>query len=436
MKLYKRLIYGYLKGLALAALWINFRKRTIIGKHRLKAKRPTILVSNHPSTLLDPLNVAAHVPMYVHFLANAGLFQTRFGNWFFNTFYCIPIARKEDKPNPKVNNTSSFARCDEFLNGGGCLFIAPEGTSWMDRTMRPFKTGTARIAFSALQESDFSLDLVIQPVGVNYTAPEAFRSRVFMKVANPIVVKQYKEQYEKDPYQAVRSLTDQLEEKVRSMVIDTHSEEEDVLVKRLEEMQQNRDYKDDLGHFKRTKTLIEQLRVYAAESATEYKSFEEQVHQYFDRLAINHTRDVAISRKGKLKWLKLLFGLPFFLYGAINNALTAGTIYGVVRKLKLYVGYNASARMVLGLIVLPLFYGLQTWLVWSLSNGYIALAYLLSLIPFGVFAADFWKSTITPFIATWRFKRVHSNLKVELFKQSAEIEKELKQIQQKPVNIG
>ena len=430
MKAHKRFIYKYLKMLAKAALWVYFKKRTIVGKENMQQEGATILISNHPNTLMDPINVAVKTRMYVHFLANAGLFVTKIGNWFFNTFYCIPIKRKEDKPLPYVNNENSFERCNEFLAQGGCLFIAPEGTSWMDRMMRPFKTGTARIAFGAAAEQDFNLDLYIQPVGVTYTAPDRFRSRVFVHIGEPIPIKEYQQEYELDPVAAVKALTEQMEEQIRTMIIDTKDEQEDNLIKRLEEMLQNRHYVDHYHHVKRTQQLIEALRQLKEQDEAAFLQFEENVSHYFEKIQQEATTDIAVARKGKQNWARQLLGLPLFLYGAINNALPAFLTWQIVKKMKLYIGYNTTAYIILGLILVPLFYTLQTWLVHSFFGWYIAIAYLISLLPAGIFAADHWKYVVI-FWKTHFYNKLEDHVQAGLQKDAKEIMEQLQQF-----NIG
>lgn len=429
MKVHKRLIYGYLKFLAKAGLWVYFKKRTVVGnRDHLKEKRPTILVSNHPNTLLDPINVAVKSKMQVHFLANAGLFLTRIGNWFFNTLYCIPIARKEDKPNRFVDNNISFDRCDQFLESGGCLFIAPEGTSWMDRMMRPFKTGTARIAFSVAEKVDFDLDLVIQPVGVGYSAPDRFRSKVFMQIGEPIKVREFREDYEKNPYETVNKLTDQIEEQIRAMIIDTESEEEDLMIKRLEEMLQNRAPADDYGHFKRVKALIEHLRVAKANQPEEFAQLEKALATYFADLENTKTADVGVASEGYQKWWKLIPGFPVFLFGVINNAIPSFLIWWGIKKMNLYIGYNSGARILLGLIVVPFFYSLQTYLVYSFLGWYIAIAYLISLLPLGMFAADFWKE-VQRFWKIRKYNSMAQSIQENLQQGSKKIMEQVQQFQ-------
>ena len=74
---------------------IFYSKYTVINGDRLKFKNPAIVISNHPSTLMDPLNVGISVPKQVSFLANASLFKSPVTGTFLNQ-YCIPIERPKD----------------------------------------------------------------------------------------------------------------------------------------------------------------------------------------------------------------------------------------------------------------------------------------------------------------------------------------------------
>jgi len=196
------LVYGFAKFLVIASTRIFFSPIYQKGEERFNRKnRPTILSSNHPNTMLDCLNVAERIPWQMtHFLGNANMFQGKFANWFFTTFFVIPIQRKQDTGDRKFDNKKSFAKVNAFLESGGALFIAPEGGSNIARRLRPLKSGTARMALNAEYENDFQLGLGILPIGQNYTDQLSFRSQLFINVGEPIVVADYKDAYEKDSF--------------------------------------------------------------------------------------------------------------------------------------------------------------------------------------------------------------------------------------------
>jgi 1-acyl-sn-glycerol-3-phosphate acyltransferase len=406
-------IYHFLKGVTLLAFRIYYPKTTKLNIERLKFKRPSILVSNHPNTLLDPLNAGKEVPMVIHFLANASLFQGKFQSWFFNTFYCIPIERPQDTKGRPINNKQAFARCDKFLGNGGCLYIAPEGGSDMERRLRPIKTGTARIALSAEQAKDFKLGLIIQPVGLTYDAPNYFDSRLLLNAGEPIVVGDYQSAYEQDPIGTVRQLTADLENRMRELLIDTRDEQEDRLIKKLETLLRHSAPLPEAQHFSRTQKLITRLRTYEQEQPQQYRTLVEQTERYFPMLKEAKTNDKAVARLPSTLFLcvvGLIIGWPFFVYGLVNNLLPVGIVLAITRKLNLYVGYNSSVKILGGLLFFPLFYLLQSWIVGTGFGTAVALLYLLSLYPMGWLAWKWWKQ-LQQFLAAVAARSASDQLK-------------------------
>ena len=205
--------------MAIFCFRIYYREIIILHPERTKIEHPTLLASNHPSTLTDPLHVGSILSVHPHFLINAGMVQHWFTNWFFNTFYCIPIARSKDTGDRKVDNANSFSRAIEHLDKGGSIFIAPEGISNLNRRLQELKTGLARIALSTENEKDFKLGLQIQPFGLNYTGQRYFRSSVVVNCGVPFTIEQYQEAYEKEPRETVRQLTEDLAARMRELLM-------------------------------------------------------------------------------------------------------------------------------------------------------------------------------------------------------------------------
>ncbi|MCB0662757.1 MAG: 1-acyl-sn-glycerol-3-phosphate acyltransferase, partial [Saprospiraceae bacterium] len=219
MNILLHLIYDFLKVLVLLVLRIFFRKISFINRKNLRYTHPCLLVSNHPNTLLDPLIPSAFARKKVFFLANASLFAGGFANWFFSTFYCIPVYRPQDKGYKPGKNNNSFEKAENHLLKGGTLYIAPEGTSYIERRLRPIKTGTARIALQTAARDGFQTNLKILPVGLNYEDQTRFWKNILIHVGQPISVNSYEEEFEKDPFEAVRMLTEALQEEMGNQLI-------------------------------------------------------------------------------------------------------------------------------------------------------------------------------------------------------------------------
>ncbi len=377
--------------LFLAIFYPNTR---ITNQQYLDFKNPTIIVSNHPNTLLDPLNTASRIFQHSFFLANASLYKSAIGNWFFTTFYCIPIERPKDRGGRKMSNADSFAKCDEHLSKGGCLYIAPQGYSQIKRRIDKIKTGTARIALSAENSSDWKLGLEILPFGLNYESPRFFRTNLLINTGTPIKVADYQEAYQEDAFQAAKILTQDLQTAMELLLPDTKDDEEDAFVKQLEEIRQTELPLEMEAAFQRSKKMIQ--RLHNADTGF-YDKIKTATEDYRNALVIQNIDDDAVVKSLSIKKagfnLKniglLILGFPFFLYGAINHLLLAGIPAILPKIFKFYPGYDSNIKTVSGMVLWPILYWLQGKLVYNLTGEWwIALLYLITLYPLGVFA---WK---------------------------------------------
>lgn len=392
-------IYKFLKWLVNTSFGLFFAERVVINKELLQQQGAKILVSNHPNTLIDPLNLASNTNRTVHFLANADLFSGKFNHWFFNTFFCIPIKRKQDTKAKHIKNEHSFERCDAFLTDGGCLYIAPEGVSELERRLRPFKTGTARIALSAESKNDFSLGLTIVAVGLTYTAPTRFRSKVIIHAGNPIKISDYKAGYSKNTSATIRDITQDIENTLRTLIIDTTDEEEDEILRCIEIIVNNDEQKNTKEAYFRSKRISEYLKKIRKESPEMYRELQEVTHTYFQLLKKIKTSDKAVkaflSKKSTTNignWISLLLGLPLFLYGFLNNILPASIPLFLMKKLKIHPGYASTVKILGGMLTFPLFYTLQAIVIhfFIFNNKWLTILYFLSLIPSGLLAWKFY----------------------------------------------
>lgn len=423
------LIYQIAKFLVWLSFRIYYPKSTVRHLERLKFDHPAIVVSNHPNTLLDVLHVAYRSRKQVFFLANASMFATRFGNWFFNHFYCIPIRRKKDN-NTKINNKESFARCNEFLGSGGCLYIAPEGVSFMQRGLRPVKKGAARIAIGAEAQHHFNLGLKIVPVGLTYDAPNYFGSRLFVEVAEPIDISSFKDLYQENPSKAVNEINQLMANRLQASMINPQDETEDKLLHQIEEIDRNEQARDGVATYERSQLLLERLQEKRKQAPTNFQAWTQSIKAYFDSLKKLGINDQAVyevkHRKSLLKnVLLLVLGLPFFLYGFLNNLLAITLPLVIVRKVNPYVGYNSTIKILAGLFLsFPLFYGLQTYVFHQYFGSTLwTLIYFISLVPMGLVAWHYYL-LFKQSIRTGRFKTFNRKNPVtakRLFEQRASI---------------
>ncbi|MCB0519126.1 MAG: 1-acyl-sn-glycerol-3-phosphate acyltransferase [Lewinellaceae bacterium] len=400
-------VYHFFKALIEVTRRVFYAKITVVNKERGRFKEPCILVSNHPSTLLDPLNAAEEIQTEVHFLANASLFKNLVAAWFFKKLFCIPIERYEDTGGKPLNNKASFEKAVQHLEHGGCLYIAPEGTSYIHRRLRKLKTGSARIALAAESQANFQLGLVLLPVGLNYSDPTQFRSHLLTILGEPIRVADFEADWKADEAAAVRKLTDHLAEKLSNLLLDTVDDEEDRLLCYLEEMQQNENRLPSYPHFLRSKKTLAAIQGWSKEVPSMLATFQTNVFSYFQTLEKLGVSDLAVYEQLKVKklngsFLALIGTFPFFLLGYLTHFLPAYSTGKLSKILNKDIHWAPTYKYVIGVVLYPLMLGFQVWVAGKFgvlpgTGISIKWLYALSIIPAGL-VAEWW-------LKTWKLER-------------------------------
>jgi 1-acyl-sn-glycerol-3-phosphate acyltransferase len=377
-----RIIYFLLRLLAWAGVSVFYRRRTVLGLANTRFDGPAIIISNHPSTLMDVLNLGLHIRQEMFFLANYGLFKHPVSNWLLSRLFCIPIKRREDVAEGEArDNDAAFEQSFRHLEANGLLYIAPEGVSWMERWVRPFKTGTARIAFGTEQRQGGQLGLVVLPIGLSYSAPNLFRSNVTVHYGAPVPVQPHLADWQRDPEKAVDDFTQMLEQKVRGLSLDCRDETGERFIGRLEELLQNERPLRGEAEFLRSKTLIDKH--------LNDKSLQARTAEYFQALATAGLSDrgllAAALPLGLREALFLLLGFPLFAAGYAFWFLPCYLPGLLAKKMNLYIGYDSNVKTLAGLFsfgtalaLVPRFFGAP--------NAWKGAAYMLTVALLGFFA--------------------------------------------------
>lgn len=192
---------------------------------------PVIIAANHPNQAVDPFLVGTIFNRPLYFLAKSTLFKKPLLDAFFRSMHMLPVYRKQDSSDTALNEGMFKAATEALIHGKG-IVIFPEGTSTEARRLLPLKTGAARLALQTVQHEK-AADLTIQPVGITYLAPRVFQSSVTISIGAPIIVAKYRELYATAPHDAVNRLTDEIEDKLRSLTVEVKHSEHQLLVERI-----------------------------------------------------------------------------------------------------------------------------------------------------------------------------------------------------------
>lgn len=384
-----RLIYFLLRLLTAAITTLYYRRYTVLGRPHTYFDGPAIIVSNHPSTLMEPLNVGLHIQQEMFFLANYGLFRHPVSRWILTRLYCIPVKRREDvSEGESRNNDEAFEKSYQHMEARGVLYIAAEGVSWMHRWVRDFKTGAARIAFGAERRNQWALDVKIIPVGLDYAAPHHFRSNVTVHFGAPVLARDWQVAYETNPEQAVNDLTDHLQRRVTALTVHAFDEAGEQALQTWETIaHHDAPLSGEAEHLRSQHFARVLLQDTDLRHTTEQYSIALSAAGLLDAGVKQHTHPLPVQHTLG-EWMFMVLTLPLFTLGFGAWCLPLWLPDLLNRRLGLYIGYSPAVKALAGLFTVPL--GLWAAVKCLLWMGYfttwpVSLVALL-LVVAGVFA--------------------------------------------------
>ena len=415
-------LYRAVRAVARFWLWFFFKAVDVRHPERVPEWGPVLLCINHPNNFIDSLLVGAAVRRKVHYLATAGLFRRRLVASFLRACGAIPVYRRQDDPRtcrrpPTVGagladpattekNADTFAACADALAEGRVIAIYPEGTTHAEARVQRIKTGAARIALAYEAERPGELRLV--PVGLTFDARKSFRGRVLVSFGPPVPVTPYLAAYRADAAKGVEALTTAIQWAMEAEVVHVERIEASDLVRAVEELYRgdlvrelmearglapdridlvrlSRAIVDAVNHFRardpeRVERLWQRIQSYRALLA-EYRVKDEAVHA-----RLRHPGPRHRIRRG---W-EALVGFPLFVYGACVNAAVYWLPRWVARRMSRKETDYATWRFLASIVAYPLFWGLETWIVWRVAGASWAAAFAVSLPLSGVLAYRYW----------------------------------------------
>jgi 1-acyl-sn-glycerol-3-phosphate acyltransferase len=167
-------------GKLLAKAW--FRSVEAEGTDRISLDRPVLICANHANGFVDPVLIVSTSPRPVRFLAKSTLWKVPPVGTILTLGGVLPVYRQQD--GGTGGNVNTFSACDAELADDGAIGIFPEGTVNDTLKLLPLHTGAARIALGAKAAGAEALRIV--PVGLLYEDKAAPRTRVLVRVGEPI----------------------------------------------------------------------------------------------------------------------------------------------------------------------------------------------------------------------------------------------------------
>jgi 1-acyl-sn-glycerol-3-phosphate acyltransferase len=194
---------------------VFFHRVDVAGLHRLP-KGGTILVGNHPNSLIDPVLIVTTCGRPLSFAAKDVLFNKPLLGPIIKAGGGVPLRRRQDHEGEQAGtNDQAFEAFHTVLAAGGTFGIFPEGISHRGPELAPLKTGAARIALSAAAAG---IEVAVVPVGLTYFDRDRMRSSVAIRYGEPLAIDaNLLELHRSDPRAAAHALTAEIDEAMRDV---------------------------------------------------------------------------------------------------------------------------------------------------------------------------------------------------------------------------
>ncbi len=386
------------------ALRLYFRKMVFTGRNEHVSKeRPVIFAPNHRNALIDALLVVYsgyHLKQVV-FLARADIFRQKLIAWVLRGMRIMPVFRIRDGKDNLDKNNEIFHNAARILKGNNTLALFPEGVHNPKQSLLPIRKAVPRIVLPTEASTGFTLNSQIVPVSIYYRDIFGFLSDVFVTFGTPIEVSDYKERYIENPVLAVNALRQELEERLKKLVVNIQCEEYyeeyrhaiawngDRLAGEL--FPERKDgYLQASLHVVRELDRLQEVDPVAFErKMTHFREavafMNEEGVRSTDRL-FNHLSSGSLTAR----LVGLLITAPIALFGFLNGIFPI-LLQKKVQSLFKDKQFVASARYAAGLIFVPLFNLLQSLAVRLITGEWLpALAYFL-LMPTTFYFALYWR---------------------------------------------
>lgn len=347
------------------ALRIYYKRIDIRGLKNLDTESPSIIIANHPNTLMDALLIAYISRQHIYFLAKATLFKSKWRLRFLQRWHMIPINRPGEGRVDGVKNTESFSACFKVLEEGKRIVIFPEGSSYKERVLRQLKTGAARIALDFEHKHDGKAGLTVIPMGINYSDQERFQSSILVSIGTPIQVAEHLEDYRNDFANTSRELTKLFRVRLEELLITAYDQQEDKLFELLRDILASKylmQEKDDFDFLKKLKLALTNIRVSDPTKYQELMKLANEVQWKSNQLAIRmdfsdrRFKSVMFLRQMLFSLIGLFVAFPVFLYGLVHNGIQYNLTDYLIPRITKEVEYYAPLAVMIGIVLYPLTY--------------------------------------------------------------------------------
>ncbi|HID81362.1 MAG TPA: hypothetical protein EYH06_03220 [Chromatiales bacterium] len=367
---------------------VFYRKFEISGTENIPDNVGIIFCANHVNALADAVVLQAATEKAIRPLARSGLFENRLFKPLLDMIGAVPIYRRKDKDSDVSRNEDSFRRVYELLGENQALIIFPEGQSHDAPHLSELKTGAARMALGAIEVNGVAP--VVLPVGLTFTGKGKFRSGVLVQFGEPVDLSIPEKM---DNYDAVHLITDRIKEGLTEVTLNAESWEDINLMGRLEQFFALRHgkyhHRSLKQRFRTLQRLIEAQHLLRVHEPDRVRSLITHLKNFERLCRYCGVRDYHLTIKYQPALIGiyivrtvfiLIVALPVGLWGVINSIIPFELTRHLAKKIAKGTDQYDTTKMLLGMLLFTVFWGLQIFFVFKQFGLEWAMAYLISLM--------------------------------------------------------
>ncbi len=402
-------------------LWHNlfyYRNIFVLGMENIPEDEQIILAVSHQNALMDAMVLLQKIKKQPVFLARSDIFRKRFIARLLYFIKIMPIYRIRDGFSELKKNEEIFRKTTDVLEHHSALAILPEGSHAHMRKVRPLKKGIARIAFQLAEKQNFSKEIKIVPVGLDYSDYHKFRQDLIINFGPPIGLAKYYDLYRENPPKAILEVIRELREAIKKQMVHIEADEKYTLYNDILRLflypvttGMGLNPHDPAQRLEAQQKFVKLLEEYLREKEKETGDIQAKLDEYKKVLSSlklpGHVVGMRSMSLPGFLWRAVtsLLLLPLFLYGFIFNFAPYIISYKLARRFKDQT-FHSSFKFVFSLFLFPAFHLVETGIFFLIVHQpWFTLAFFISLPLTGLFAHRYFIMA-GDFLARRRYARL------------------------------
>lgn len=373
-----------------------YRRVDVIGAERIPRTGPLIVAANHHNALVDGVLLLAVLPRRLVSVAKAPLFSNPLIGPFLRLIGALPVHRRQEGGTDPARNAALFEASSATLRSEQAILIFPEGVSQPEPQLMPLRTGAARMLLAA--EGDGVGPVTLLPVGLMFHEPGTFRTGwALVSVGEPVPAADCVALARAEPEEAARRLTARLGEAMRGLIALVDDRQTLRLVEHAERLwrQERGGEWDATARADWRRRATRAYRYLSRHDPGRISLLRGQMERYIKDLDEAGLRTAVLlkppapsvaMRYAGAQLAALLGGLPLALWGLASHALPYWLTWAATRLLRPSGDVEATYKLVAGVVLYPLAWIAEAWLLWRVGGGGWLALFLVLLVPGGFFA--------------------------------------------------